>query len=68
VPKYNNSLESDAMDYLLALSPYLNAYISSKPFLRRLLRHTPSKVIQMYNLPFNKLQSKKIEKNFKKFL
>ena len=68
VPKYNNSLESDAVDYLLALSPYLNAYISSKSFLRKLLRLTPSKVIQMYNLPFSKLQSKKIKKDFDKFL
>ena len=68
VPKNNNSLESDAMDYLIALSPYLNAYISSKSFLRKLLRHTPSKVIQMYNMPFGMLRSKKIKKDFDKFL
>ena len=65
VPKNDNVLESDAMDYLIALSPYLNAYISSKSFLRKLLRHTPSKIIQMYNLPFSKLQSKKIKKRFR---
>jgi coenzyme F420 hydrogenase subunit beta len=68
VAKNDNTLESDAVDYLLALSPYLNAYMSSKPFLRKLLRHTPSKIIQLYNLPFSKLQSKKIEKDFDKFL
>ena len=62
VPKNDNILESDAMDYLIALSPYLNAYISSKPFLRKLLRHTPSKIIQMYNLPFNILRSKRLKK------
>jgi coenzyme F420 hydrogenase subunit beta len=62
VPKNDNILESDAMDYLLALSPYLNAHISSKSFLRKLLRHTPSKVIQMYNRPFNILRSKRLKK------
>ena len=68
VPKNDNVLESDAMDYLIALSPYLNAYISSKPFLRRLLRHAPSKVTQLYNMPFGMLRSKKIKKDFDEFL
>lgn len=68
VPKNNNALESDAMDYLLALFPYLNAYISSKSFLRKLLRHTPPKLIQMYNLPFSILRSKKIERDLNEFL
>lgn len=68
VPKNDNVLESDAGDYLIALYSYLNAYISSKSFLRKLLRHTPSKVTQIYNLPFSKLQSKKIKKDFDKYL
>ena len=68
VPKNDNTLESDAVDYLIALSPCLNAYISSKSFLRKLLRHTPSKIIQIYSLPFSKLQSKKIKKDFDNFL
>ena len=68
VPKNDNVLKSDAMDYLIALSPYLNAYISSKSFLRRLLRHAPSKVIQLYNMPFGMLRSKKIKKDFDEFL
>ena len=68
VPKNDNVLESDAVDYLIALSPYLNAYISSNSFLRKLLRHTPSKLIQMYNLPFSILRSKKIKRDFDEFL
>ena len=68
VPKNDNVLKSDAMDYLIALSPYLNSYISSNSFLRRLLRYAPSKVIQMYNMPFGILRSKKIKKDFDKFL
>lgn len=70
VPKYNqnNLLEPDTIDRLLALFPYLNSYASSNSFLRWLLRRTPSKVIQMYSMPFSILQSKKIEKDFDKFL
>lgn len=68
VPKNNNLLESDAMDYLLALFPYLNAYISSKSFLRMILCHIPSKLIWLYGIPFNLLSSKKAKKDFKKFL
>jgi len=68
VPKNDNLLESDAMDYLLALFPYLNLYASSKPFLRKILCHTPSKLIWLYGIPFNSLVSKKSKKDFKKFL
>ena len=68
VPKNDNILESDAVDYLIALSPYLNARISSNSFLRKLLRHTPSKLIQMYNLLFSILRSKKIKRDFSEFL
>ncbi len=68
-PKNNNLLlESDSMDYLLALFPYLNAYISSKSFLRDILKYLPSKIIDIYGLPFSKLDSKKIKKDFDKFL
>ena len=71
VPKHNmqsNPLEPEVIDRLLALFPYLNSYASSKPFLRKILRHVPSKIIQAYSLPFSELQSKKIKKDFKKFL
>ena len=68
VPKNDNILESDAVDFLLALFPYLNAYISSKSFLRKLLRQSPSKIIQIYSVPFSILQSKKIKKDFDKIL
>ena len=63
VPKNDNVLESDAVDYIIALSPYLNAYISSNSFLRNVLRRTPSKLIQIYNLPFSLLLSKKIKRD-----
>ena len=70
VPMYNQNdlLEPDTIDRLLALFPYLNSYASSNSFLRRLLRRIPSKVIMMYSLPFSRLQSIKIEKDFDKFL
>ena len=68
VPKNDNILKSDDVDYIIALSPYLNIYISSKSFLRKVLKHTPSKLIQMYNLPFSILCSKKIERDFEEFL
>ena len=68
VPKNDNVLESDAVDYIIALSPYLNAYISSNSFLRNVLRRTPSKLIQIYNLPFSLLLSKKIKRDFDEFL
>ena len=68
VPKNDNVLESDAVDHLIALSPHLNTRISSNSFLRKLLRHTPSKLIQMHNLPFSILRSKKIKRDFSEFL
>ena len=68
VPKNNNLLESDAMDYLLALFPYLNSYASSKSFLRKILCHIPAKLIWLYGVPYGLLSSKKIKNDFKKFL
>jgi coenzyme F420 hydrogenase subunit beta len=71
VPKYNtqnNLLESDVVDYLLALFPYLNSYASSNPFLRRILYHIPSKLIWLYGIPYAILHSKKLQMDFKKFL
>jgi len=67
IPKSNNLLESDAMDYLLALFPYLNSYASSKSFLRKILCHIPSKLIWLYGVPYTLLSSKKVKKDFKKF-
>jgi coenzyme F420 hydrogenase subunit beta len=68
VPKNNNLLESDAMDYLLALFLYLNSYASSKSFLRKILCHIPAKLIWLYSAPYGLLSSKKIKNNFKRFL
>lgn len=68
VPKNNNLLKSDAVDYLLALFPYLNSYISSKAFLRKILCHIPSKLIWLYGVPYALTHSKKVKKDFKKFL
>jgi len=68
VPKSNNLLESDAMDYLLALFPYLNAYISSKSFLRKILGHVPLKLLRLYGVPYARIHSQKVKKDFKKFL
>ena len=68
VPKNNNLLDSDAMDYLLALFPYLNSYASSKSFLRKILCHIPAKLIWLYGVPYGLLSSKKIKNDFKKFL
>jgi len=68
VPKNDNLLESDIVDYLLALFPYLNSYASSKSFLRKILPHIPSKFIWLYNGSFNVMCSKKAKRDFKKFL
>jgi len=68
VPKNDNILKSDAMDYFIALSPYLNSCISSNSLLRKVLRRAPSKLIQIYNLPFGILRSKKIKRDFDEFL
>jgi len=68
VPNSNNLLESDAVDYLLALFPYLNSYASSKKFLRTILWRIPPKLIWLYGAPHALLSSKKAKKDFKKFL
>ncbi|NQE53597.1 Coenzyme F420 hydrogenase subunit beta [ANME-1 cluster archaeon GoMg3.2] len=68
VPKKDNILESDAVDYILALFPYLNAYASSNSFLRRILCHIPSKLIWLYGVPYALIHSKKVKKDFDKFL
>ena len=66
--KNNDLLESDAMDYLLALFPYLNSYASSKSFLRKIICHIPTKLIWLYGAPYGLLYSKKVKNDFKKFL
>ena len=68
VPKNYNLLESDGIDYVLALFPYLNAYATSNPFLRKILRHVPSTLIWLYSIPYILLSSKKAKKKFKRFL
>jgi len=70
VPKYNqnNLLESDTIDCLLALFPYLNSYASSNSFLRKILYHIPSKLIWLYGIPYTLLSSKEAKQDFKKFL
>ena len=67
-PNYDNILKSDTIDYLLALFLYMNACLSSKSFLRKILRRTPSKIIWLYRMPFSIAASKKAKKDFKKFL
>lgn len=70
VPKYdqNNLLESDTIDCLLALFPYLNSYASSNSFLRKIICHIPSKLIWLYGIPYTLMNSKKSRNNFKKLL
>ena len=75
VPKYNlqlqnklNLLDYDVIDYLLALFPYLNSYVSSNSFLRKILCHIPSKLIWLYGVPYALIRSQKVKKDFKKFL
>lgn len=68
VPKQNNVLKSDAVDYLLVLFIYLNSYASSNIFLRKILRHIPLKLIWLYNIPYALLSSRKVKRDFKKFL
>ena len=68
VPKSDNLLEPDIIDRLLILFPYLNSYASSNSLLRKILRHSPSKLIWLYGVLFNLLFSKKAKKDFKKFL
>ena len=70
VPKYNmqNNLEPDTIDCLLALFPYFNSYASSNSFLRRILCYVPSKLIWLYGVPYALMRSKKVKRDFKKFL
>jgi len=68
VPKSDNLLEPDTIDCLLALFLYSNSYASSNSLLRKILRHSPSKLIWLYGVPFNLIFSKKAKKDFKKFL
>ena len=70
VPKYNmqNDLEPDTTDRLLALFPYLNSYASSNSFLRRILCYVPSKLIWLYGVHYALIRSKKVKRDFKKFL
>jgi coenzyme F420 hydrogenase subunit beta len=68
VSKNNNLLKSDVIDHILALFSYLNVYISSKSYLRRLLKYIPSKLIWLYGIPCNSIKSRKGKKDFKKFL
>ena len=68
VPKNNNLLEFDAMDCLLASFSYLNSYVSSKTFLKKILYPIPFKLIWLYGIPYALLYSKKVKKDFGKFL
>lgn len=65
VPKcsmQSNMLEPETIDYLLAIFPYLNSYVSSKSWLRKILYHIPSKLIRIYGAPYVLLSSKKLGK------
>jgi coenzyme F420 hydrogenase subunit beta len=71
VPKYNiqnNLLEPDVIDRLLVFFPYLNSYASSKSVLRKVLCHIPTKLIRLYGVPYALIHSKKVKRDFKKFL
>jgi hypothetical protein len=70
VPKYNmqNDLEPDTTDRLLALFPYFISYASSKSVLRKVLCHIPTKLIWLYDVPYALIRSKKVKRDFKKFL
>lgn len=71
VPNYNiqnNLLEPDTIDRLLALFPYLNSYVSSNSFLRKILCHIPTKLLWLYSVPYTLAYSKKVQNGFKKFL
>jgi len=71
VPKHNiqnNLLEPDTIDRLLALFPHLNSYASSKSVLRKVLCHIPTKLIRLYGVPYALIHSKKVKREFKKFL
>lgn len=53
-------LESDFMDHLLSLFPYLNRLVSQNQALRLLLEHTPRRLLFLYNLPVNLIRSRKV--------
>jgi coenzyme F420 hydrogenase subunit beta len=58
--EYNNTLESDFVDYLLALYPYLNYYASNSN-LKKILFYMPFRIIQLCNIFYRKLLLKKAE-------
>ena len=68
VPKSDNLLKSDILDYLLALFPYINFHVSSKSVLRKIICYLPFKIIWLYNIPYKLLFLKKMKRDFERFL
>lgn len=67
-PNNDLTLESDAIDYLLALFPYLNSRASSNTFFRSALCYIPSKLIWLYSFTYGLIFSQAVKKYSKRFL
>lgn len=65
VPVYNNVLEPDRIDKLLAVFPYVNSRMCSKSYFRRILRYVPFEILSTYNNAYDKLFLKKVKQDKK---
>jgi len=65
VPVYNNVLEPDRLDKLLAVFPYINSRMCSKSHFRKILRYTPFEILSIYNNTYDMLFLKKVKQDTK---
>ena len=64
-PKNNNVLKSDIIDDILSFYLYINHKISLNIITKRVLRHTPLKLIHLYSLPYKIMVSVKAKHEMK---
>lgn len=68
-PKYiinNNNFQSNHLDFLISLFPFINSKLYSNKYIRRFIGHLPAKILKLYGLPYNFIIHIKSKKDFKK--
>lgn len=68
IPRYNNLLKIDIIDYFFIPYLFLSAYISSNILLRRILSHMPIKFMWSYGILYTYIRHKKAKYDFRNYL